>query len=166
MELKFNVQTKIQKPVADVFDAVYNPDKLSKYFTTGGSSGPLDEGATVMWSWHDYPGSYAVQVVRMVRNELIVFEWEVTGGGYNTRTEISFEAIGKNETLVKITESGWEESEKGLKASYGNCFGWTEMICCLKAYLEYGINLRKGAGEGLYDAPGDETQAKGSEHAV
>ena len=36
MELKFQVQTKIQKPVEEVFDAVHNPDKLSGYFTNGG----------------------------------------------------------------------------------------------------------------------------------
>lgn len=152
MELKFTVQTKVQKPVTEVFDAVYDPEKLSGYFTTGGSSGPLEEGTTVMWSWHDYPASFPVHVKKTVPNELIVFEWEVTGGGYNTTTEISFESLNASETLVKITEYGWEENEKGLKESYGNCFGWTEMICGLKAYLEYGINLRKGAFEGLHEA--------------
>ncbi len=53
MDLTFPVQTKIQKPVNEVFDAVYNPKKLSKYFTTGGADGPLDEGKTVMWSFTD-----------------------------------------------------------------------------------------------------------------
>ena len=151
MELKFTVQTKIQKPLAEVYDAVYNTGKLSQYFTTGGSSGPLDEGTTVMWSWHDYPGSYAVDVVKSVPNELIAFEWKASSGDYNTRTEIAFQELGPNETLVKITESGWEETEAGLKDSYGNCCGWTEMSCALKAWLEYGINLRKGAFEGLLE---------------
>jgi uncharacterized protein YndB with AHSA1/START domain len=36
MELKFQVYAKIAKPVAEVFDAVYDPRKLSAYFTTGG----------------------------------------------------------------------------------------------------------------------------------
>ena len=31
-----------------------------------------------------------------------------------------------------------------FKASYDNCYGWTQMLCALKAYLEYGINLRQG----------------------
>jgi hypothetical protein len=44
MELKFKVHTKVQKPVQEVFAAVYEPAKLSGYFTTGGASGPLDEG--------------------------------------------------------------------------------------------------------------------------
>lgn len=53
MELKFEVQGRIAKPVDEVFDAVYNPDKLSGYFTTGGASGPLDEGVTVTWDFAD-----------------------------------------------------------------------------------------------------------------
>ena len=47
MDLKFRVQTKIQKPIDEVFDAVYNPRKLEKYFTTKSASGPLDAGTTV-----------------------------------------------------------------------------------------------------------------------
>jgi len=49
MELKFEVRTKIQKSISEVFNAVYNPDKLSGYFTSGGASAPLDEGTTVRW---------------------------------------------------------------------------------------------------------------------
>jgi len=49
MQLKFQVHTKIQKPIAEVFDAIYNPTRLRGYFTTGGSSAPLNEGATVTW---------------------------------------------------------------------------------------------------------------------
>jgi len=59
--------------------------------------------------------------------------------------EIAFEPLGDNETLVSISESGWPESQKGLDLSYGNCMGWSQMLSALKAYLEYGINLRKGA---------------------
>ena len=151
MELKFKVYMKIQKPVEEVFAAVYDPEKISQYFTTGGSTGPLEAGTTVNWSWHDYPGSYPVKVIESVKNERIVIEWEVAGGGYDTRTEFTFESCGPSETLVNIIESGWTDDEAGLKASYGNCFGWTQVLCCLKAYVEYGINLRKGAFEGLLD---------------
>ncbi len=52
MNLKFRVQAKIKKPVEEVYDAVYDPKKLSKYFTTGGASGPLDEGTEVVWDFH------------------------------------------------------------------------------------------------------------------
>ena len=145
MELKFTVQTRIQKPVAEVFDAVYNPSKLSQFFATGSASGPLDEGARVLWKFADFPDVEApVEVKKMIREKLIAFEWESAEGGYNTRVEMEFEALNANETLVKITESGWKETPKGLQSSYGNCEGWTHMGAALKMFVERGINLRDG----------------------
>ncbi|MBC7899088.1 MAG: SRPBCC family protein [Saprospiraceae bacterium] len=144
MELKFQVQTKIQKPVEEVFDAVYNPEKLSGYFTTGGASGPLDEGTTVTWKWADYPVESPVNVKKVVPNESIVLEWE-GAKELMTRVEMTFEKTGPEETLVKVAESGWRETQADLDSSYSNCHGWTQMTCALKAFLEHGINLRKGA---------------------
>ena len=148
MDLRFKVHIKIQKPVSEVFDAVYNPKKLSSYFTTGGASGPLDEGKTVTWDFADFPGAFPVYVKQVISNQLIVFEWQAAGSEkdpYNTKVEMRFEPLENNSTMVSITESGWKEDEKGLESSYGNCFGWSHMSCCLKAFVEYGINLRKGS---------------------
>jgi len=157
MQLKFQVHAKIQKPIAEVFDAVYNPQKLSGYFTTGGSSAPLNEGATVIWRFADYPGDIPVTVKKLVPNQQIILEWDAyeppdspgpkipPPSGYKTTIEMTFESLDPSNTLVKISESGWRETQKGLDGSYGNCFGWTQMLFSLKAWLEYGINLRKGA---------------------
>jgi uncharacterized protein YndB with AHSA1/START domain len=84
MELKFEVQAKIKKPVEEVFEAVYEPKKLSGYFTTGGASGPLDEGKTVRWDFADVPGPFPVQVKKMIKNQKIILEWEAAEGGYGT----------------------------------------------------------------------------------
>ena len=145
MELKFTVRAKIQRPVAQVFDAVYNPQHLSQYFTTAGASAPLDAGTTVWWEFADYPGKFPVQVKGVVPNQRIVFEWATEGPeAYNTRVEMTFEALDAQSTLVSISEGKWKEDQRGLDHSYGNCHGWTHMSCALKTYLEYGINLRKG----------------------
>jgi hypothetical protein len=57
---------------------------------------------------------------------------------------MSFEALDKNSTHIKIKESGWKrEVQESLDASYGNCMGWMQMLCSLKVYLEYGRNLRE-----------------------
>ena len=163
MELKFQVQTKIQKPVAEVFDAVQNPDKLSGYFTNGGASAPLVEGTTVEWAFEDTPGEklgpFPVKVKQVVPNKLIVFEWEGSPGQPN-RVEMNFDETAPGETLVKISESGWKETQEDLDRSYGNCMGWSQMVSALKAYTEYGINLRKGAYEGLHKASDHQTAAK------
>jgi uncharacterized protein YndB with AHSA1/START domain len=163
MELRFQVQTKIQKPVAEVFDAVQNPDKLSGYFTNGGASAPLVEGTTVEWAFEDTPGEkigpFPVKVKKVGPNKSITFEWE-GAPGRDTLVEMSFEATAQDETLVKISESGWNENQDELNRSYGNCMGWSQMVSALKAYTEYGINLRKGAYEGLHKASDYQTAAK------
>lgn len=142
MEPKFQVQLKIQKPVAEVFDGVVNPKKLTGYFIQQ-SSGPLVEGATVKWKFAEVPEAFDVVVRQVVKDERIVFEWPAEGG-YDTRVELVFQPLDARNTLVQISESGWRSDDAGIKASYGNAGGWMHMLACLKAYLEYGINLRAG----------------------
>jgi uncharacterized protein YndB with AHSA1/START domain len=142
VELKFQVYAKVAKPVAEVFDAVYNPKKLSGYFTTGGASAPLDEGTTVTWDFADFPGAFPVHVRKVEPGKLIVLEWKAMDGDYNTEVRMEFEPLDARSAIVRISESGWKESPKGLEASYGNCMGWSQMLCALKVYAEDGKNLR------------------------
>jgi len=144
VELKIDVYAKIARPVAEVFEAVTDPKQLSAYFTTGGASAALVEGTTVVWKFGDYPGEIPVAVTRLVRNERIEFRWDAEEGSYQTDVVMTFEPTDRGTTRVRVVESGWRQGEKGLKASYQNCCGWTQMLCCLKAHLEYNINLRQG----------------------
>ncbi len=142
MEPKFQVQLKIRKPAPEVFDAVVRPEKLSGYFVQA-ASGPLAEGATVKWRFAEVPGEHDVVVREVALDRRIVLEWSAEGGG-STRVEMAFEPLDEQNTMVRISESGWREDPAAVKASYGNAGGWMHMMCCLKAYLEYGINLRAG----------------------
>jgi uncharacterized protein YndB with AHSA1/START domain len=151
MELKFEVGAKVQQPIAEVWDAVVNPEKLTRYFTTGGASAPLREGTTVTWSFADTPDkagggpvSFPVRVTKVVPEQLIRLEWRAAEGDYQTKVEMRFEALGPKDTMVTISESGWKDTEPGLAESYSHCGGWMNMACCLKADLEYGVQLRKG----------------------
>lgn len=155
MDLTFRVTARIAKPVAEVFEAVVNPAELSRYFTTGGAKGRLETGATVYWDFADFPGAFPVWVKEVVPQEKIVFEWEASEGqpedgapvttvGYNTTVTMTFEPLDDGRTLVAIEEHGWKETPAGLKASYGNCQGWSQMQCAMKAWLEHGLNLREG----------------------
>jgi len=151
MELRFQVQLKIQKPSSEVFDAVYNPKKLVNYFTTAVASDSLDGGKTVLWGFADFAEGkpFPVRVEKCLKDEFIGLSWEANDSGapepYRTHTDFVFEKINENETLLKISEGTWRAAPEGLKASYGNCQGWMNFACCLKAWIEYGINLRKGA---------------------
>ncbi len=144
MELKFQVQTKVAKPADEVFDAIINPKKLTKYFISE-SSGPLVEGSQATWRFAEHDGDVLVKVTRVVPNERIVFEWEAADDKHeDTRVEIEVKRLDDDATLLQISESGWRETPEGLKASYSNCYGWSHMSLCLKAFLEHGINLRAG----------------------
>ena len=142
MEPKFQVQLKIGKPVAEVFAAVVEPDKLSGYFVQK-SSGPLAEGATVKWKFAEVGEAFDVKVKRVNKNERIVFEWPAEDSTYDTRVEMIFKPL-EDGTLVQISESGWRPTPAGVKSSYDNAGGWMHMMCSMKAFLEYGINLRAG----------------------
>jgi uncharacterized protein YndB with AHSA1/START domain len=156
MELKFKVSAHIARPVHDVFEAVANPQNLSQYFTTGGAKGRLESGATVTWDFHDFPGAFPVDVSEVEQDRRIVLRWEANeggpadgdavtaGAGYKTQVTMTFAPLEDGRTLVTIAEEGWRESPTGLAASYGNCQGWAQMLCALKAWIEYGINLREG----------------------
>jgi len=152
MELRFTVGGRIARPVAEVFEAVVNPDQLSQYFTTGGAPGRLLPGSVVTWDFHDFPGAFPVQVTEVETNRRIVLRWRATkgaaepdaSGARETTVIMTFEALEEGRTLVRISEYGWSGTPEGLRASYGNCEGWTGMLCAMKMWLEHGIQLRQG----------------------
>lgn len=140
MDMKFTLQTKISKPVAEVFDAVVNPKKIVGYFCNQADA-PLVEGQTVHWTWTAHKVTHPVKVKQIVNNSKIVIEWPASSGGTSI-AEMSFESLEDGVTMVKISESGWPSTPEGLKASYKNCEGWQHMASCMKAYLQHGIDLR------------------------
>lgn len=148
-DLRFSVSGRIDRPVADVYDAVAEPDRLSAYFTTGGADGRLETGATVEWDFADFPGAFPVEVVEAQRPSRLVLRWgaeeRVTAdGGAFTTVTFTFEALEAERTLVSITEESWRGTEQGRDAAFGNCEGWTGMLCALKVWLEHDITLREG----------------------
>jgi hypothetical protein len=42
-----------------------------------------------------------------------------------------------------VREDGWESDEKSIKRYGQQIHGWVDMVTCIKAFLEYGINLRR-----------------------
>jgi uncharacterized protein YndB with AHSA1/START domain len=155
MDLRFKVSARIARPVAEMFEAVADPAQLSGYFTTGGAVGRLETGKTVQWDFADFPGAFPVEVVEVEAPNRIVLKWEANegppedgqatpGAAYMTTVVFTFTDLEDGRTLVEIEESGWRETPGGLKASYGNCMGWSQMLAAMKVWVEHGINLRQG----------------------
>ena len=147
MDPNYKVWMIVDRPVHEVFEAVADPKELSSYFTTGGASARLEAGKTVTWDFHDYPGAFPVHVKDVVPDERIMFEWQgdEPGAKRDISVTMTFTSVEDGRTKVEVAETGWSDSDAGVKASYGNCMGWSQMLAALKMWVEHGINLREGA---------------------
>lgn len=146
--LTFTVSGRVSRPCEEVYEAIADPAQLSRYFTTGGAKGRLEAGTEVTWEFHDFPGGFPVRVVAAEPPQRIVIEWDASNSadpGGRTRVTFELEPLdGNTRTLVTITESAWLPTPAGAKSAFGNCEGWTGMLCALKVWVEHGINLREG----------------------
>lgn len=141
LEIKATLQ--IQKPIGEVFEAIVDPEKMSNYFISDGS-GRMEENKKLIWHFPEFTMDVPVRVGKVEKNNYIFFTWDGEGGK-ELEVEIHLTSKGAQDTLVSITEKGMENTEAGIKWLKGNTEGWANFLACLKAYLEYGINLRKGA---------------------
>jgi len=139
MKLTAKATLQIQKPIQEVFEAIVNPDKITKYFISE-SSGRMETGKELTWEFGDFPGKFPVSVTEIQPNRFIAFVWDE-----ETVVRITLEEQPDKSTVVKVTEGDKELNEKNLTWLTDNTFGWGNFLDCMKAYLEYGIQLRKGA---------------------
>ncbi len=102
-----------------------------------------------MWRFPEFDMEFPVRVGKIENNSYISFYWEVDA--IELIVEITLTKRDKNATVVTITEKSRKNDDAGIKWLMGNSAGWANFLACLKAYLEYGINLRKGAFEFLSD---------------
>lgn len=128
----------IQKPINEVFEAIVNPEIMNNYFISKGSA-RLDEGKEVFWEFPEWSDRFPVQVKEVITNQLIVLDWDP-----NSLVRIELEEANEN-TTIRVSEQGYQPDEAGIKWAIGQTEGWTNFLTCMKAWLEYGIHLRKGA---------------------
>ncbi|MCW6532237.1 SRPBCC domain-containing protein [Sphingomonas sp. MMSM20] len=148
MSFDVKVRERILKPVGEVFDAVVDPLKMANYFISSASS-PIEQGANVVWEFADVGAKVAIDVLKVRKDSEIVYESSALG--QLLRTTITFEADGSDATVITIVDSSFELNEEGVKRALGQNAGWTYTLCGLKAYLQFGINLRTGLNKRLTD---------------
>ena len=139
--IKAKVQMGILKPAYEIFDAIVDPEQMKQYFISR-STGRMESGKTLTWTWDDFDAEHQIKIGKIEKDKTVSFEWN--GSGVNCVVVITLEPKGNDKTLVKITESEWTSDYKGANQCMGQVEGWTHFLCCLKTYLEYGINLRTG----------------------
>ena len=139
MRLIAKATIQIQKPIEEVFEGIVDPKIMTKYFISE-SSGRLEIGKEPIWKFPEFPDKFPVKEIKIDTNRSVSFVWDK-----DTVVNIALEAQPDNSTVVKVTEDGKEYNEDNLKWVIGNTEGWANFLACMKAYLEYGIQLRKGA---------------------
>lgn len=142
-ELTIKVAIQILKPVSEVFEAIVDPEKMANYFIAKGS-GRMEEGKEIEWKFPEFDMQFPITVGKIEKDNYVSYYWDVNEK--KNLVEITLAPFGKD-TVVTVTEKGMENNEEGISWLMGNTEGWANFLACLKAYLEYGINLRKGAFE-------------------
>jgi len=140
LEIKTAIQ--IQKPSHEVFEAIVDPSIMTNYFISKGS-GRMEEGKQIMWRFPEFDMEFPVRIGKTETNKYISYYWEVDQ--LELLVEITLASVAENDTLVTVTEKSRDNNEAGIRWLKGNTEGWANFLACLKAWLEYGINLRKGA---------------------
>lgn len=129
----------IRKPIAEVFEAFVNPDIITKIWFTK-SSGRLEAGKEIIWTWEMFNHSAVVFVKSIVPNETIIFEWG--GDQEKTTVELTFKKLNENSTFISIVNRGYKgNTEQIIVKVRDSTEGFTLVLAGLKAYLEHGIQL-------------------------
>lgn len=130
-------QMLIRRPVDSVFEAFINPDITSNFWFTK-STGRMEEGKKLDWSWEMYNVTIAVDILEILPNKLIAFEW----GEPATKVDIQFTELDESATYVVIKNYDFKLSGDELSAAIKDgTGGFTTVLDGLKAYLEHGIEL-------------------------
>lgn len=129
----------IRKPVAEVFEAIVNPEITTNFWFTR-SSGRLAVGRPIRWDWEMYNVSIEVTATTIEPNRRIVIEWPGYSGP--TTVEWLFAPLDDGGTFVRVTESGFTGNGDELaKYVADSTQGFTLMLAGLKAFLEHGVRL-------------------------
>jgi len=139
MKLVAKASIQIQKPIEEVFEGIVNPEKMTNYFISE-STGKMETGKELTWKFPEFDQRFPIKNITTKINSSVSFVWDPA-----TIVTIALEAQPDKSTVVKVTEDGKEFNEENLKWAIGNTEGWANFLACMKAYLEYGIHLRKGA---------------------
>lgn len=141
--LTIKAAIQVLKPAHEVFEAIVDPAKMSNYFISQGSA-RMEEGKTVIWRFPEFEFDAPIRVSKVEKDRFISFIWD---GENNNELHVTMRLDERTDgsTVVRITEGEMLNDEAGIRWLIGNTEGWANFLACLKAWMEYGINLRKGA---------------------
>jgi uncharacterized protein YndB with AHSA1/START domain len=130
----------IRKPANEVFEAIVDPAITTKFWFTD-STGRLEPGAEVRWTWSMYDLSSPVKVKEFEQDRRLVVEWGDEPAV--TTVEWTFDARDDGTTFVSVKETGYkgDTGDEIVGWAIGSMGGFTQALAGLKALLEHKIQL-------------------------
>lgn len=137
MHPTIETQMLIRKPIAEVFQAFIDPE-ISSQFWFDSSTGKLEQGKTVQWTWSKYQVSTQVKVLTIIENKQIQIVW----GDPKSTVDFIFEEVSPNKTYLRIRNYDIPlQGAELIKFIIDATGGFTTVVDNLKAYLEHGLKL-------------------------
>jgi uncharacterized protein YndB with AHSA1/START domain len=132
------VDMLVRRPTAEVWEAFANPEQIRRFWLAR-STGRLETGAVVTWSFKVAGAETDVTVIEAVPGVLLDLRWD---GGQPLRIE--FEDRGDSTLVtVRVTDFGGDTPAANAVESMS---GFTLVLASLKMYVEHGIE-----GDLMYD---------------
>ena len=113
----------IRKPAAEVFEAFVDPEITKRFWFTK-STGRLEAGRHLTWTWEMYNHSVQVEVKAIEVNKRILLDW----GNYGSMTAVEwiFAPYENDSTYVTIINSGFQgEGDKVVSDALDSKGGFT-----------------------------------------
>jgi uncharacterized protein YndB with AHSA1/START domain len=139
-KIKFKVAIRINKPVEEVFKAFTDNSIICNYFVSKASAPIKAAGDKILWEWGKEKTE--ITITDYEENKTVAFTWPGYKVDYDTHARFEFEEKD-GKTVVTVTEEGWKGDDEGINSSLANNSGWTDMLLCMKAWVMYGVDLRK-----------------------
>jgi uncharacterized protein YndB with AHSA1/START domain len=139
--LSFHHRIQIHVQPERIYDAITASSELNRWLTTQ-SFVDARPGGSIQLRWENQDSDQRIledggPVVQATRPERFVFKWYPHRPDYSTTVEIDLQPVD-DYTLVRLHESGFEDSVSGNQALAESSTRWVEALAQLKAYVEGG----------------------------
>ena len=131
-------QMLIRKPIAEVFNSFRDPEQTRHFWFTK-STGKLEQGKTVEWTWEMYGFTTSVDVKKIIENELISVVW----GDPKENIDFIFKpSTDRSSTYVVVKNYGFQQTgDELISKIMDTTGGFTTVLDGMKAWLEHGLEL-------------------------
>ena len=132
----------VRRPMADVFAAFADADKMGQYWFTRKDDG-LVEGEIVTFYMGPDAGAFSfdVKVLAINAPHRIVFEWDGPDN-LSTQATFSFDETEDGNTVLTIEETGFGGSDENkIQRALDSTGGFNQVIVAAKALIEHGVAI-------------------------